>query len=93
MDRINEALAKYYRGEILTTMDFENLPKQFLLHTKVRYIQRNWDVLPDKLKQDPEIQRHTLCMIHPYNEDRNQIDGPRPLIKDCHLCNNIFTKQ
>lgn len=89
MEEINQALAKYYRGEKLTKKDFENLPKQFLLRTKGLFIQRNWGELPDQLKQDPEIREYRACMIHPYNEGTDQIDGPRPLIKYCHKCNEM----
>lgn len=73
----------------LTKEDFEYIPKLILLKYWGREINYIWDRLPTHLREDSEVISYQVCREH-WNtpEMRDHIDGPPPLIKDCHTCNN-----
>lgn len=69
----------------LTTADLACLPKSFLLRYCGRVIDQAWPRLPDHLKNDSEIAGYRKCFRH-HNIGECQVDGPPPMIKDCHIC-------
>jgi hypothetical protein len=77
----------------LTAEELEFVPKIVLLRNFERYVQLLWDRLPEHIKADPEVQSYRACLEH-YNRpwQRTHIDGPPPLIKDCHECNRALTQ-
>jgi hypothetical protein len=74
----------------LTAEELEFVPKIVLLRNFEKYVQLLWDRLPEHIKADPEVRSYRACLEH-YNRpwQRTHIDGPPPLIKDCHECNRL----
>jgi len=74
----------------LTAEELQYIPKPVLLRVcghLCGYVHHLWDKLPEHIKSDLEVQTYRRCYEH-YNRlwQRTHIDGPAPLIKDCHEC-------
>jgi hypothetical protein len=71
----------------LTAEQLQFVPKLVLLRDYGKYVETLWDRLPEHLRADPEVRLYRACLEH-YNRpwQRTHIDGPPPLVKDCHEC-------
>ena len=69
----------------------QNISKSVLVKYFDRQIEFWWDRLPTHLKIDLDVLSCRICRRH-HNQpgDRDHIDGPAPMIKNCPTCQKIM---